>query len=319
MSSSTLLAFLEAPVVVGDPDGRVAYVNPAFESVFGVEAEAANGQSLAGLFEGGMREAVLRAVADVCQGGVTTRFRVRHQGVGYGGLASPIVAQDARVGFVILLVANASEDERVHSVQRQIFEPVDELVRVFDDLASHLPLQRVPKARALVEDGLRALSKLRKRNEELSALLAGKPAPPRPTTFDPASVLASLTTSLGPGFEVAGARLQVHVPTQLPLVRGDAERFEEALRTLLDLRAAECTDGSVVSVRARAMEREGIPSVVVAVLDVHRGDGGDEAARTTPVPDSVRRIVHEFGGDLRTTADPTSGRTTAIRLNAVKQ
>jgi PAS domain S-box-containing protein len=319
VSSSTLLAFVEAPVVVGDPDGRVAYVNPAFESLFGVQAREVRGQSLAGLFEGGMRESVLRAVADVCRTGTGARFRVRHQGVGYAGLCSPIVAEDARVGFVILLVANAAEDERVHMLQRQIHEPADELVRVFDELAIQLPLQRAPKVRALLEDGLRALSRLRKRSEELSGLLAGKPAPPRATSFDPALVLSSLTSSLGPGFEVVGARLQVHVPPELPAVRGDAERFEQALRTLLDLRAAECAAGSVVSVRARAMDREGVASVVVAVLDRHQG--ADEASRSPgePLPDSVRRIVQEFGGDLRTTADPGAGRTTAIRLNAVKQ
>jgi PAS domain-containing protein len=30
--SVSLLDFIEAPVVVGDPDGRVVYVNPAFEA-----------------------------------------------------------------------------------------------------------------------------------------------------------------------------------------------------------------------------------------------------------------------------------------------
>jgi hypothetical protein len=67
------------------------------------------------------------------------------------------------------------------------------------------------------------------------------------------------------------------------------------------------------------MDREGVASVVVAVLDRHQG--ADEASRSPgePLPDSVRRIVQEFGGDLRTTADPGAGRTTAIRLNAVKQ
>lgn len=32
MSQPSLLSFLDAPVVVGDPDGRAAYVNPAFEA-----------------------------------------------------------------------------------------------------------------------------------------------------------------------------------------------------------------------------------------------------------------------------------------------
>ena len=63
MSSGTLLAFLDAPVVVGDPEGRAAYVNPAFETRFAVASAAATGAPLASLFDGGVREAVLRAVA----------------------------------------------------------------------------------------------------------------------------------------------------------------------------------------------------------------------------------------------------------------
>lgn len=33
-SVSSLLNFLDAPIVVGDPEGRVIYVNPAFERAF---------------------------------------------------------------------------------------------------------------------------------------------------------------------------------------------------------------------------------------------------------------------------------------------
>jgi len=39
LSQPSLLSFLDAPVVVGDPDGRAAYVNPTFETRFAVSAE----------------------------------------------------------------------------------------------------------------------------------------------------------------------------------------------------------------------------------------------------------------------------------------
>ena len=35
-SSRSLLDFIDAPVVVGDPDGRAVYVNPAFQQKFDV-------------------------------------------------------------------------------------------------------------------------------------------------------------------------------------------------------------------------------------------------------------------------------------------
>ena len=40
MTDSSLLAFLNAPVLVGDPEGRVVYLNPAFESRFQTRADA---------------------------------------------------------------------------------------------------------------------------------------------------------------------------------------------------------------------------------------------------------------------------------------
>ncbi|MGI9590249.1 MAG: PAS domain-containing protein, partial [Myxococcota bacterium] len=169
MSSASLLSFLDAPVVVGDPDGCAAYVNPAFETCFAVSAETVTGQPLASLFEGGVREAVLQAVAEVCAEGRSTRFRVRHGGLGYGGLASPIVAEDARVGFVILLFESAPEDERALALQRQLREPLSEISRVLDELGD----ADVERRRLLLDDAQRAAGLVRKTSDELGGLLGG--------------------------------------------------------------------------------------------------------------------------------------------------
>ena len=73
-NNSSLLDFLDAPVVVGDPDGRAVYANPAFKDAFSLSDEAMRVQPLAGLFVGGGRVAVLGAVAKVCQGSNPVRF-----------------------------------------------------------------------------------------------------------------------------------------------------------------------------------------------------------------------------------------------------
>jgi len=39
--SRSLMDFVEAPLLVGDPDGRVVYVNPSFDQEFGPTAQAA--------------------------------------------------------------------------------------------------------------------------------------------------------------------------------------------------------------------------------------------------------------------------------------
>jgi PAS domain-containing protein len=170
---ASLLTFLDAPVVVGDPDGRTAYVNPAFAARFG-GGDGAVGQPLSTLFEGGVREAVLRAVVDCCEQGRSVRFRLRHAGVGYSAVASPITAESARVGVVILLFESSAAEERLLALQRELSAPVGELRRVLDELLEPRGPRRDARERSLLEDAARALGRVQKWCEELTALIGGR-------------------------------------------------------------------------------------------------------------------------------------------------
>ncbi|HEY5658865.1 MAG TPA: PAS domain-containing protein, partial [Myxococcota bacterium] len=123
----SLLDFIAAPILVGDPDGRAVYVNPCFERKFSVSRKEVTGVALAGLFEGGGREAVLDAVARVCGGAPPARFRLREGETGYMALASAVEAEGGRVGVVILLNEEASVDDRLHGLRRDLLEPLDDL------------------------------------------------------------------------------------------------------------------------------------------------------------------------------------------------
>jgi nitrogen-specific signal transduction histidine kinase len=172
--SVSLLDFVDAPVVVGDPDGRVVYVNPAFEADSGISAAAAKGQPLAGLFEGGGREAVLRAVAGVCASGKTVRFRLRVDEIGYAALASPIKSDEASVGVVILLSEERDSDPRVLALHREIHGPLDEIMRCLAELSEATGGVRAAHYRRVLEDGVRALSEVREHAEEIQNILEGK-------------------------------------------------------------------------------------------------------------------------------------------------
>lgn len=318
MSAPSLLSFIDAPVVVGDPDGRAAYVNPAFEACFAVSAEAVKGQPLALLFEGGVREAVLSAVAQVCDRGATTRFRVRHAGAGYAGMASPIIADDARVGFVILLFENTTENERIHAIHRQLHGPVEEVMRVFGALYEQGSSLGEEKLESLLEEGQRAVETMRRASGDLSELLTGRRADPEEETYDPAAAAREAARRVGEEFEGAGVQLEVRVPRQLPPLPGDASRLEGLVVQLLRNRLAACTAASSVSLQAGALERNGVPSVVLRV--VHLGaDGAPENEDPWAEPDTVVRLVQELGGEMRVGEDSQGGRATAIRLVAVSE
>ena len=168
-SERSLLAFLDAPVLVGDPDGCTVYVNPSFEERFETNHEEACGKPLAQLFEGGGREAMLRAVAEVCSEGVSVRFRLRERGLSFSALASPIFAQQRCVGVLFLLQEEVEAAERLLHLHRQLADSVDELARLLDE-----PLAASALAASLTDDPRRALERVRQWSEALRRELSGR-------------------------------------------------------------------------------------------------------------------------------------------------
>jgi len=316
IGSVSLLTFIDAPVVVGDPEGRTAYVNPAFMVRFRSGGDDATGQPLSALFEGGVREAVLRAVVECCEQGRTVRFRLRHGGVAYAAVASPIVAEDARVGVVILLVESSAAEERLIALQRELAEPVGELRRVLDELLEQTGGRRDERYRALLEDGNRALTRVRKWCDELATPVANPPATPRAEpSFDALRVVHDAAARMRGDFSALGIELEVLVPAQLPRVRGDGSRVELALVRLLQERLSTARDSLAVTIAARPVGRGDARSIVISICDAPAADGRAMADPPEPVPAIVMEIVRELGGEIRTAADPLMGRTTAIRLD----
>ncbi len=317
MSAETpsLLTFLDAPIVVGDPQSYVTYLNPAFERRFDVDAEESLGQPIATLFNGGMRESVLTAVVRSCAEGQTTRFRVRYDGTGFHAVTSPIVANGTNIGVVILLAESAAADERCLALQRDFEEPLGEVARVLDDLLEQTGGKRAQRFRTLVEDAMRALERAKKTNAELQAVLAdaaGEAADARDATLDPSRVIQDAAARVRELFASSKVELEILLSGQLPTARGDAARLEKALFLLLDSRARNAIESDTVTIASRTVGRGDAASVVISVVDSPRDD------QTEPNPDSDRQaseLVRAFGGEFRTTSDSFAGRTTSIRLS----
>jgi nitrogen-specific signal transduction histidine kinase len=173
MSGGSLLDYLDAPILVGDPDGRVVHLNPSFESHFDISLDQTRGKELATLFQGGAREAVLRAVAEVCGGAGPVRFSMREGDLGYRAVASPISAENNRVGVVILLTVELGSDRRMIECAKEIQEPIEELTRCLGEFAEQVGGRRAERYRLMLEDAANAVELLRKQAAELQSLLTG--------------------------------------------------------------------------------------------------------------------------------------------------
>jgi nitrogen-specific signal transduction histidine kinase len=308
----SLLSFLDAPVVVGDPEGRAVYVNPAFEARFEVDSEASAGQPLAELFSGGSREAVLRAVAEVCERGESVRVPLRERGAGFSAVISPIVADEARVGVVILLREEMEGVERMIAIHREIADPLDELESTLQVLHEQTGGRRAQRYRADVEDGLRALARLRKWTDELRATLAGRAgAGNKEASFEPAQLVRAVARRLRARAGAAHADLAFLAPAALPRVRGESPKLEAILLRLVQERVALDPAPETLTLSARLVGRAPTGSVLVTLSETFRAGSAPPAVREPPL---VREVLAACGGTLHVTTDAHLGRATLLRI-----
>jgi PAS domain S-box-containing protein len=309
----SLLSFLDAPVVVGDPEGRAVYVNPAFERRFGVASEKAAGHPLAALFSGGGREAVLRAVARVCERGESIRFPVRERGIGFEAVVSPIVAEEARVGVVILLREELEGVERLLAIQREISDPIDELESTLQVLHEQTGGRRAQRYRADVEDGLRALARLRKWAEELRATLSGaSDPPPAAASLEPAQLVRAVARRERARAATTDTDVVFLAPGTLPRTRGDAAKLEAILLRLVQERLALEPSPEALTLAARSVGRAGDAAVIVSLCERFRAGTAPPPVAESPL---LREVLAECGGELHVTSDPVLGRATVLRLS----
>lgn len=314
MDGVSLLSFLDAPFLVIDPDGRVVYANPAFDLRFSPGGESVQGEELVSLFEGGGREAMLLAVADVCRQGASTRFRMREDTRGYLGLASPIEAPDAaagRVGVVVLLVDEPAIDAKLQAVHREIQEPLEETMASLEQLIDQTGGRRNEAFRGAVERGMAAVVRAKKWSDELDAALSSRQGnSAMDVQLEPVRLIRAIGTRVSEDFESAGVGLDLLVPAELPATRGDGDVLEAALVRLLRLRMATAEAGSALTLAARTMGAEDRRSLLITVVDSPRGSGEEEAEE----PKSLSEAVAPHGGRVHTVRIPCAGRATSLRL-----
>ena len=318
----SLISFLDAPLLVGDPDGRVVFVNPAFERCF-CPGDDVLGKEMASLFEGGGREALLNAVAEVCANGSTVRFRMREESRGYLGICSPIEApmqspleaRGDRVGVVILLCDEPEMDARLLAVQHEIQEPLDEALHCLEQLIEQTGGRRNEAFRSAVEVGLGAVTRARKWSDELTAALKGRPGgASADSSLDPVRVLREAAARVSSQFSEAGLGLDLLVPAQLPVARGDDVLLETALVRLLRLRMAKAEPGSAIALAARVMGRDAHRAILITVVDHPRRSASGKDDTDDREPRSLCEAVELLGGRVHTVSIADAGRATAVRL-----
>jgi len=304
----SLLAHLQTPILVGDPDGCIVYANPAFRDRFCQADEDPMGQALAMVFGGGAREVVLTATAEVLERGQPARLQIREGEYGYAGLASPIEAEDDRVGVVMVLLEEQSSEDYLTGLADEIGEPIMEAIQALQGFSQNLAGRLGDEEQAILARGMRSIETAQKWLRELQvAIRGGKPQQGR---FDVTNAIMRVTERVTNELET-NVDLEVLMPPNLPRVAGTTVVFERLLTQLVRQRIDETKAGQPLTLLARALGGDEPRGVLVSLVDVP--DSSRRNATGHP-PEAVQQGVASMGGEVICVEDSSAGRVTLMRL-----
>jgi hypothetical protein len=268
------------------------------------------GQPLATVFGGGAREVVLSATAAVLDRGQAARWQIREGGAVYSGLASPIEAEDDRVGVVMVLLEEQSVDGPVAALADEIGEPLSQALKTLQTLAPEVDGRLRETDRGLFARALCALEDAQKSMRELHHVLRGARPKPKQGRFDVSGAIMRVAerSAREYGHEV---ELEVLMPPNLPSVVGTAAAFERLIGQLVRQRADEGNQGQRLTLLARALGGEELGGVLVSLVD------SPDPTRRVPTglpPKALAQGIAAKGGETICVEDSTIGRVTSMRL-----
>lgn len=304
----SLLAHLQTPILVGDPGGRIVYANPSFRIRFCQSGEDPVGQPLAMVFGGGAREVVLTATAGVLERGQTARIQIREGAYGYTGLASPIEAEDDRVGVVMVLLEEQSSEDYLTGLADEIGEPITEAMQAMRAISQSLDGRLADNQQAILDRGIRSIGTAQKWLRQLQVAIRG--GKPQQGLFDVANAIMRVAERFT---NDAGEKvdLEVLMPPNLPRVTGTPAVFERMLTQLMRQRLDEAKSGESLTLLARTLGGEQPRGVLVSLVDLP--DSSRRNATGHP-PDGVQRGMASMGGEAICVEDSSAGRVTMMRM-----
>jgi hypothetical protein len=260
------------------------------------------------VFSGGAREAVLSATVTVLDRGQAARLQIREGGRGYSGLASPIEAEDDRVGVVMVLLEEQSIDDHLMALADEIGEPLTEALKSLQTLAPEVSGRLRRRHRELLAGAMGSLEDAQKSVRELNLVLRG--GKPKQGRFDVSGSIMRVAerSAREHGDDV---NLEVLMPPNLPRVMGNASAFERLIGELLEQRAEEAHQGQRLTLLARALGGEELSGVLVSLVD------SPDSTRRDPTglpPEGLVQGIAAMGGETICVEDSTIGRVTSMRL-----
>ncbi len=311
----SLLNYLDVPVVIGDLEGGAVYANSCFLNLFRLTLDDVTGRPLSVLFDGGARERILMAVAEVCEHGVSTRFRVREKGISFIATASPIAVGNEVVGVVILL-NECADDERLLTLVRDLEIPVMDIARNLTELREQTGGRRAEEYSYMVEKSVHALEQMQGYLVDLKEVVrhALERTADRSAhlQLDVVQMLRTVAEHAEAVSRKFGIKFELVVPAQLPELSSEALRLQEALIELVDERIRQVPQGAWFTLAAKVVGKAERASLQIELTDTALSDTTKKA--DLRLPRTLLDVTERCNASVRTSADPIAGHTISIRF-----
>jgi hypothetical protein len=234
-------------------------------------------------------------------------------------LASPIHAEESRVGVVILLTDKPTLDARLLDFHREIQEPLDETAACLEELLEASTGPRGEHFLELVERSAATLGRARKWSGELHRLLAGEAgAKSSDEVLQPGRVLRDVASRLQPELERAKVEFAAGQPGGVSGHGGPDDARNAPGPAVCASALGMAPAGSSMSLLARDVGGALGPGVLISLTDPHQSSNSGTENVNDPgeYTRMVRELVSVLGVQIATVVEPPAGRVTSIWLRS---
>ncbi len=310
----TVLTYLETPIIIGDTNNKLIYLNPAGEEMFQRKVMELVGKELKELFSSDNWEKVLAAVTQVRKQRGSFRIGIEEGSRYFKTSISPIIGDDGGfIGYVISLLditgdreADQAKANLTSMLLNQLRGPLLNITNTFSELKSKALSEIKEKAGDLIEEGLQNSQQVMRLVDDLLASSEAEPGrlKIKQEELDISQIIKDSVRGMEPFAKREGVALEWTIPADLPKVSGDQEKLAYALISLLSFSLDHTPAKGVIAVSGKSgQKKDGRRPLIITVSDT--GEGVD--------PEGLPRLFDSYSQkELSGEGD------SSVRLAAVK-
>ncbi len=310
----TVLTYLETPIIIGDTNNKLLYLNPAGEEIFRRKVMELVGKEVKELFSSDNWEKVLEAITQVRKENIPSRIDIEEASRYFKTSISLITGDDGGfIGYVIGLLditrdkeADQAKANFTSMIIHQLHSPLLDIVNTFSELKNKALPELKEEAGELIEEGLQSSQRVMRLVDDLLAFSEAQPGKLKikQEKLDISQIIKNSVSGMEPFAEREGVALEWTVSANLPKMSGDQEKITYALISLLSFSLDRTPVKGIITVSGKSSkEKDGRQSLIVTVSDT--GEGID------PV-----KLPHLFNYHSR--KELSGGSDSPVRLAAVK-